>query len=56
MTDPTPETKEQAEETLAMLQRMQGLMEQACQFDASSRYQRAIDAQLLRMEMRDDSR
>ncbi len=50
MTDPTPETEKQAEEELAALQRMRDHMEQACLFDAASRYQRVIDARLERMQ------
>ncbi len=49
MTDPVPETKEQAEETLAMLQRLRDYAKQAKLFDDSARYQRMVDIQLERM-------
>ncbi len=49
MTDPVPETKEQAEKTLATLQRLRYYAEQAMLFDDSVRYQRMIDIQLERM-------
>lgn len=45
MTNPTPETKEQAEETLTLLYRMRDYMEQAFLLDASDRYRRMAEAQ-----------
>ena len=49
MTDPMPETKEEAEKTLATLQRLRDYAKQAMLFDDSVRYQRMIDIQLERM-------